>query len=321
MLHVTVWALPRSTLLRAGYGYRYHPFSSPHTYIKLHSFMNVNTTYSPLSPHAITLHDIQAVICTLVAQFYRTSYHPTFSLTLLPSHHFYRNMATKSLSAASPASIPPLLRLPAELHLDIVSELEESDPEGAVATLNLRLSNRYFYNLVDKPSHDTLLYVEKTSWAVSRSLYTCKFCVRLRPASTFAETMLKGKTGPNGLWAKKRFCADCGFAAVQRETRYSAGTMVTVNGERWIWCVYCREVKKGNQAGKKEWCEKGCKRCFERVGFQCFGSCKSAAKQSGSDTVGTHETDWQWYWDLSSSLVRPSSDSEFGWRSDMSSLF
>jgi hypothetical protein len=139
------------------------------------------------------LHDIQAATRTSVAQFYRTSYHPPLSLTLLPSHHLYKNMATTSLSASSPASIPPLLRLPAELHLDIVSELEESDPEGAIATFNLRLSNRYFYNLVDKPSHDTLLYIEKKSWAVSRSLYTCKFCVRLRPASTFARAMLKAR--------------------------------------------------------------------------------------------------------------------------------
>jgi hypothetical protein len=245
------------------------------------------------------------------------------SLTLFPSNHAYRNMATTSLSASCPASIPPLLRLPAELHLDIVSELEESDPEGVVATLNLRLSNRYFYNLVDKPSHGTLLYIEKMRWAVSRSLYTCKFCVRLRHTSTFAEAMLKGKTGPNGLQPERRFCADCGFAAVQGETRYSAGTMATVNGERWIWCVYCREVNKGDQAGKKEWCEKGCKRCFERVGCQCSRPCKSAAKQkqSGGDTVKTDKTGWQWYRDLSSSLVGPSSDSEFGGRSDMSSLF
>jgi hypothetical protein len=168
-------------------------------------------------------------------------------------------MATKSPSAMSPVSIPPLLRVPAELHLDIVSEFQESDEEGALATLYFRLSNRYFYNLIDKLTHDTLLFIEKTPWAVGRTLYTCKFCVRLRCAATFAEAMLKGKTGINGGFRYKRFCANCGFAAVKGKTRYSAGNTATVDGERWIWCIHCRQVKRGEDAGKKEWCEESCK--------------------------------------------------------------
>jgi hypothetical protein len=229
----------------------------------------------------------------IVAQFHRTPYEPPLSVTL-PSQHAYRNMATKSLSAPSPASIPPLLRLPAELHLNIVSELQESGEYGAFATLNLRLLNRYFYSLIDKPSHETLLSIEKTPWVIGRLVYTCRYCIRLRCITKFADAMLKGKTGPNGGQPEKRFCADCGFAAVTSETRYSAGTMATVDGERWIWCVHCRQVKRGDQAGKKEWCGRSCKGCFEPVGCKYFHPCKSAAKEDPGDYWNHYGDDDDW---------------------------
>jgi hypothetical protein len=93
------------------------------------------------------LHDIQAATCTSVTQFYRTSYHHPLSLTLLPSHHVYRNMATTSLSASSLASIPPLLHLPAELHLDIVSELLPFKTTLlGIGPTHLGLPLRNFYN-------------------------------------------------------------------------------------------------------------------------------------------------------------------------------
>jgi hypothetical protein len=143
---------------------------------------------------------------------YQPRLHSQPGLTLSPSDYTIVNMATTSQPASSPALILPLLRLPAELHLEIVSELQESDGERALARLNLRLSNRYFYNLIDKPSHFTLLNDERTPWAVARSLYTCRYCTRLRRASNFAGKMLKGKTGLNGGEPNRRFCADCGFA-------------------------------------------------------------------------------------------------------------
>jgi hypothetical protein len=143
-------------------------------------------------------------------------------------------MATKSPSAMSPVSIPPLLRVPAELHLDIVSEFQESDEEGALATLYFRLSNRYFYNLIDKLTHDTLLFIEKTPWAVGRTLYTCKFCVRLRCAATFAEAMLKGKTGINGGFRYKRFATSVSApTAVLRLSKARLGIQLALR-RQWM---------------------------------------------------------------------------------------
>jgi hypothetical protein len=99
--------------------------------------------------------------------------------------------------------------------------------------------------------------------------------------------MLKGKTGPRGRQPERRFCGDCGFTNVHNQTRYTPGTMATVNGERWIWCLYCREVKEGDQAGKKEWYKRVCKGCFDHLGCECVHPCPSAVKQSGSATVET----------------------------------
>jgi hypothetical protein len=57
--------------------------------------------------------------------------------------------------------------------------------------------------------------------------------VRLRPASKFADSMLRGKTGRNGQRRYLRFCADCGFEVWEKE-RYPPGTKVVVDGVIWV---------------------------------------------------------------------------------------
>ncbi|KAH7122838.1 hypothetical protein B0J11DRAFT_407795, partial [Dendryphion nanum] len=99
----------------------------------------------------------------------------------------------------------PILNLPAELHRQIISHLDGNEE---FAVLNLRITNRYFHDTVPPPSHDTLLRLEKRFNGTIG--YAYKHCLRLRPVSRFATTMLKGKTGLNGEHRSMRFCADCG---------------------------------------------------------------------------------------------------------------
>jgi len=78
--------------------------------------------------------------------------------------------------------------------------------------------------------------------------------------------MLWGRRGINGRCHEKRFCFDCGIADVNIGRGYSPGMEVWVDGERWVWCIDCREVKDGAATG---WFSHGlggeeCKVCFER---------------------------------------------------------
>lgn len=166
-------------------------------------------------------------------------------------------------SALPGGSVPPIFRLATELHLNIVAYLIDPDEGGTYAARYLRLTNRHFYNIVEKATHDDILGVEQTIWAIERRLYACKFCIRLRHASKFADAMLKGKTGRNGTQRFKRFCADCGFAPPQGQIRYSRGSEAIVNGERWVWCRLCQYVKKGDAAGRVG-CVMTCETCYQR---------------------------------------------------------
>lgn len=172
-------------------------------------------------------------------------------------------------SSTSSKSIPPFLRLPVELHLEVISWLdnpaaadnEDDQINGIVSVQQLRRTNYYFSTLIPPINHSTLLRLEKTAWARTNGLWSCRYCLRLRPTCKFAEKMLKGRTGRNGYHPELRFCADCGFDTAVLETRYSHGTVAIVDGERWVLCLRCREVKKGEAAGPDK-CRCWCKACF-----------------------------------------------------------
>jgi hypothetical protein len=174
-------------------------------------------------------------------------------------------------SLAADAPLPPILRLPDELHLTVVSHLQ--DNESRFSLLRLRLVNRFFQKLIPAPSHDELIVLEHTQFARNNSLYACKHCIRLRSSVHFASNMLKGKTGLNGSYAWKRFCADCGFNVVdQKLGAYAAGVEAFVGGVRWVRCRHCSALKKGNEAGYGN-CKRGCRSCFSRFGCQCAVRC------------------------------------------------
>jgi hypothetical protein len=176
-----------------------------------------------------------------------------------------------------PAFLPLLLRLPTELHCEIFSHLQDAHDNTDLLLIPLCLTNQYFHDLIPATDHATLLCFEQTPFARSRKFYACSKCVRLRPARVFSYTMLYGKTGVHGKSPDKRFCADCGFTKPQG---YSPGSEAYVDEERWVWCIHCREVKKGEEAGESaalSWrgCSKACKACFKRtstpIHLECCG--------------------------------------------------
>jgi hypothetical protein len=179
-----------------------------------------------------------------------------------------------STTPPQPSSLPPLLRLATELHLAIISflpDLKDTRDEHDVALLQLRRTNHYFRGLVPRPTHDDLLSLE---WALSKySVYACQFCRYLRPGNKFAAAMLKGPKGINGASRYKRFCADCGFdtTVVGKSQRYCPGTRACVGGVDWVWCKYCKIVKKGEEA--EAMCVGLCRACYGRWGCRCRDGC------------------------------------------------
>jgi hypothetical protein len=150
--------------------------------------------------------------------------------------------------SSNPTLLPPLLRLPVELHLHIAAQDDRCH-------LRLQITNRYFREILPRPSHEMLLRLEGTERFFA---YACKHCLRLRPSSTFAENSTRRKMSFKGSNCHKRFCADCGFASgPDRFERYTPGNNVIVAGVQWTWCRGCKELKKGDgiAMNANDWCQ------------------------------------------------------------------
>jgi hypothetical protein len=158
--------------------------------------------------------------------------------------------------------------------------------------LSLRSTNRYFCALIPV-SQDLLLQVERT--LKGKKVLACCVCLRLRSVENFAISemaMESLSTRQGAARTKYRFCIDCGFRAypalsLQGDgdrtgegpaalTMYAPCTMImfppgrrrAVWGEKrevWVWCMDCRELKKGEAAGDLR-CHLFCKECCERLG-------------------------------------------------------
>lgn len=126
-------------------------------------------------------------------------------------------------------SSPPLLRLPVELHLDILFYLDLRD------TSNLAFTNRYFRSITPPPSHNDFLDAESSTWAKENRFYTCKGCVRFRRFEDFADDMKKGKRGRSQVDANARFCLKCGV----EDKFYAPGTRLTIHNKSHVLCRMC----------------------------------------------------------------------------------
>lgn len=125
--------------------------------------------------------------------------------------------------------LPPLLRLPIELHYEIVSHLELQD------RVRLTLTSRYFTSLIEPTTFKDFLTAETGPWAISKDYYACKGCKRFRHLLQFADDMRKGKRARHGVDAQARFCVQCGVD----QHWYSPGTNFTIMGKPHVICRLC----------------------------------------------------------------------------------
>jgi hypothetical protein len=166
-------------------------------------------------------------------------------------------------------TIPPLLRLPVELHDEITSYFHGDDEHDVLSLLCLRLTCRYFYDLIASPPHEILLRLEKRFPNLG---YACKYCLRLRPESAFTDKMLANAPGHirycwDHMNRAKRFCTDCGSTNTERD-RYARATEVIENGVVKNRCWTCNQLMDGDWSGA--WiCLGLCVWCWRKEGRNC----------------------------------------------------
>ncbi|KAH7384158.1 hypothetical protein DE146DRAFT_622698, partial [Phaeosphaeria sp. MPI-PUGE-AT-0046c] len=122
-----------------------------------------------------------------------------------------------------------LMRLPAELHLNIIDKLELQD------TIVLARTNQYFRSIIPTPTHGDLMKAEADNWAKDHGLYACSGCVNLRRFEDFADDMKKGKRSRGGAEATERLCLRCGVA----RGVYTHGVPIKIYGRAHVLCQLC----------------------------------------------------------------------------------
>ncbi|KNG88508.1 hypothetical protein ANOM_003221 [Aspergillus nomiae NRRL 13137] len=151
---------------------------------------------------------------------------------------------------------PCFMNLPPELHILIANFLIFPD------LVHLKLTCAYFNDLIPPLSHHELLQAELTDFALARDVYTCRYCLRLRPAAKFADRMLRRGRGRYGRDAERRFCVECGLMPRSGTARYGPGAQIVIQGVMFVICMVCREFAAGMKGGVG----KGiaiCQKCWE----------------------------------------------------------
>lgn len=138
-------------------------------------------------------------------------------------------------------SMRHLLNLPPELLILITEFLPIHD------ILKLKCTCAYLYDQIPRPSHTQLLQAEATEWARHKDIYTCRYCLRLRPAYEFADRMLRRRRSRSGADSDKRFCIECGLKPREGTARYGPGAQVAIQGQVFVICLSCRRFQLGAQ--------------------------------------------------------------------------
>ncbi|KAE8355996.1 hypothetical protein BDV28DRAFT_127990 [Aspergillus coremiiformis] len=131
------------------------------------------------------------------------------------------------------------MNLPPELHILIANLLIFPD------VIHLKLTCAYFNDLIPSLSHRDLLQAELTAFALAHDIYTCRYCLRLRPADKFADRMLRRRRGRYGRDAERRFCVECGLMPRSGTARYGPGAQIVIQGVMFVICMVCREFGIG----------------------------------------------------------------------------
>ncbi|KAH7067500.1 hypothetical protein BKA63DRAFT_118644 [Paraphoma chrysanthemicola] len=126
--------------------------------------------------------------------------------------------------------VPHILRLPVELHLQVLNQLDLND------NINITAVNRYFRTIVKPPSHGDYLIAEADDWAKQKRLYACSGCSNFRRFEEFADAMRKGKYTRAGALANVRLCLQCGIV----RGLYTPGMFVMIYGQTRTLCKVCR---------------------------------------------------------------------------------
>ncbi|OJK04591.1 hypothetical protein ASPACDRAFT_38152 [Aspergillus aculeatus ATCC 16872] len=166
-------------------------------------------------------------------------------------------------------------KLPPELHLEIATHLPAT-PD--LSRSHFAQTNHYFHALLPHPSHTELLAAELDPLAIANDLYACRYCLRLRRVTHFADRMVRRGRGRFGAEREraKRFCLDCGVLprqgeeeeeeegvgvrengggqaegqaqaqaqATRGEARYGYGDLVRVQGVWMVFCGRCRGLRQ-----------------------------------------------------------------------------
>ncbi|EAW07134.1 F-box domain protein [Aspergillus clavatus NRRL 1] len=137
-----------------------------------------------------------------------------------------------------------LLSLPPELHLLITTFLPFPD------VIYLRITCSHLYSVLPPLTLPQLLLAETSSYALTKDLYACRYCLRLRPAVAFADRMRCRRRSRHGRDAGKRFCVECGLQSRTEgagEARYGPGAQIQMQGILYVICITCREFKLGGK--------------------------------------------------------------------------
>jgi hypothetical protein len=141
-----------------------------------------------------------------------------------------------------------LLDLPSELQTEIVKHLNYFDKS------HLRWTSRHFYSTIPAATHADLLEAEELRFCQRGQFYTCRYCVRLRPGSKFADTMKKGKKRYLADKTHLRYCLDCGLHTTLGAIRYSRGTYITMMDQLYVICMDCSDFNPAIEKCKEKIC-------------------------------------------------------------------
>lgn len=177
------------------------------------------------------------------------------------------------------------------------------------AILSLRYTNVQFSMLIPL-THELLLEVERWYSSYGSTLLACCVCLRLQRQRKFAvqaATTVQDIEEEEDIIIRHRFCTDCGFSTYphphpvlpprrqqrrlgeepQGLTTYAPGTKLRFSRRKgmqpktfdvWVWCLDCRLLKIGAEAGSWQ-CRFFCKECCKRL--RCEGSCVGRVEHVG----------------------------------------
>lgn len=113
----------------------------------------------------------------------------------------------------------------------------------------------------------SLAEAEGKRYLVLKNLWPCYVCMRIRPASLFADNSRKTPKGRGGNACAKRFCSDCGVEYLRKGgrggSRYVLGQVFPVMARDHVVCTICRRVKPWDAPARNPYCE--CAQCFPRA--------------------------------------------------------